>query len=341
METRLMTADEQGIRLGGDLLRTGELVGFPTETVYGLGGDALNEEAVRNIFRAKGRPADNPLIVHVADGEGLEGLCLPNDTARALMKRFWPGPLTLLMKKTDRVPDVTTAGLPTVAVRCPAHPAARALIRAAGVPVAAPSGNLSGRPSPTEARHMMEDMRGRIPLILDGGPCGVGVESTVVDVTGRVPVIFRPGGVTREEIASAVGECLVADSVMRPLREGEAAPSPGMRHRHYAPKGQMTVVEGDGDRVVRRLKELYDQSDGAACILCHREHLSAFGDRRVMDLGDTAEESARVLFALLREMDEEHIGRILCEGWKEEGVGLAVMNRMARAAAFDIERLEA
>ncbi len=342
METLLCPADREGIALGGRLLRAGELVGFPTETVYGLGGDALNGEAVRNIFKAKGRPADNPLIVHVTDETGLEGLCLPNDTARALMKRFWPGPLTLLMKKTDRVPDVTTAGLPTVAVRCPAHPAARALIAAAGVPVAAPSGNLSGRPSPTTARHMLEDMDGRIPLILDGGPCSVGVESTVVDVTGDVPVIFRPGGVTREEIAAAVGACLVADSVMRPLKEGEAAPSPGMRHRHYAPKGQMTVVEGaDGEKVVRRLKELYDAYGGRACILCHRDHLTAFGDRRVMDLGDTAEESARVLFALLREMDGERIDRILCEGWKEEGVGLAVMNRMARAAAFDIERLEA
>ena len=341
METRLLPADEEGIRLGGKLIAEGRLVGFPTETVYGLGGDALNGEAVRDIFRAKGRPADNPLIVHVADEAGLEGLCLPNETARALMRLFWPGPLTLLMKKTAAVPDVTTAGLDTVAVRCPAHPAARALIRASGVPIAAPSGNLSGRPSPTTAGHMLEDMDGRIPLILDGGPCSVGVESTVLSVTEEIPVIFRPGGVTREEIAAAVGDCRVADSVMRPLKEGEAAPSPGMRHRHYAPKGRMTVVEGDDEQaVLRKLAALYDAGGGKACILCHRDHLRSFGGRRVMDLGDSAEESARVLFALLREMDEERIDRILCEGWREEGVGLAVMNRMARAAAFDIVRAE-
>ena len=337
--TRVLPADEESIRLGGEMIARGELVGFPTETVYGLGGNALSEGAVRDIFAAKGRPADNPLIVHVAKAEEADELCFPTDLAKELMRVFWPGPLTLRMKKKACVPDVTTAGLDTVAVRCPMHPAALGLISAAGVPIAAPSGNLSGRPSPTRAAHMLEDMDGRIPLILDGGDCRVGVESTVLSVTGDEPVIFRPGGITREDIAGVAGKCAVADSVMRPLKEGESAPSPGMKHRHYAPKGNMTVVEGeDAEKVIRKLKELYDAS-GNACILCHTAHLREFGGRRVMDLGDSAEKTAHVLFAALREMDEEHIGRILCEGWSENGVGLAVMNRMARAAAFDIVRV--
>ena len=339
MITRVLPADEESIRLGGKLIARGELVGFPTETVYGLGGNALCEEAVRAIFAAKGRPADNPLIVHVSRAEEADALCFPTGLARELMKAFWPGPLTLLMKKKPAVPDVTTAGLDTVAVRCPMHPAALGLIAASGVPIAAPSGNRSGRPSPTRAAHMLEDMDGRIPLILDGGDCSVGVESTVLSVTGETPVIFRPGGITREDVIRAVGRCEVADSVMRPLKEGESAPSPGMKHRHYAPKGAMTVVEGtDAEKVIKRLTELYDASENA-CILCHTAHLGAFGGRRVRDLGDTPEKTARVLFAALREMDEEKIGRILCEGWTESGVGLAVMNRMARAAAFDVERI--
>ena len=322
--------------LAGRLIAEGQLVGFPTETVYGLGGNALDEKAVRGIFAAKGRPADNPLIVHVSAWEETEALCDVNATAKRLMDAFWPGPLTLLLPKKAIVPDVTTAGLPTVAVRCPAHEAARALIRAAKVPIAAPSGNLSGRPSPTAAAHMLEDMDGRIPLILDGGNCSVGVESTVLDVTGAGPVIYRPGGVTREMIAAVVGDCTVADSVMRPLKEGEAAPSPGMRHRHYAPKGQMTIVRGeDEEKVISTLSRLYDESENA-CILCHADHLDRFGSRRVQNFGGSMEETARVLFAALRDMDEKKITRILCEGWGEKGVGLAVMNRMARAAAFDI-----
>ena len=337
MKTQLLKANAESIRIAGELIAEGELVGFPTETVYGLGGNALDADAVRAIFAAKGRPADNPLIVHVSKKEQVPSLCSVPPMAEKLMDAFWPGPLTLLMMKKLIVPDVTTANLPSVAVRCPEHPVARALIDAAGVPIAAPSGNLSGRPSPTEASHMMEDMDGRIPLILDGGPCRVGVESTVLDVTGETPVILRPGEVTREQIAAVVGNCLVAGSVMRPLKEGESAPSPGMRHRHYAPKGQMTVVRGaDEEKVVARLIVLYDASDNA-CILCRTKHLGSFGNRRVMDLGDTKEKTAHELFAALREMDEMHVSRILAEGWDETGVGLAVMNRMARAAAFDVE----
>ena len=339
MLTQLLWADQTAIRVGGELIAEGKLVGFPTETVYGLGGNALDAEAVRAIFAAKGRPADNPLIVHVADAEGIDLFCTPNPTAERLMEAFWPGPLTLLLPKKEIIPDVTTAGLTTVALRCPKHPAARALVRAARVPVAAPSGNRSGRPSPTTAQHMMEDMKGLIPLILDGGPCSVGVESTVLDVTGPVPVILRPGEITREQIADTVGNCEVAGSVMRPLREGEAAPSPGMKHRHYAPKGKMTVVRGrDARKVAERVKELYD-TGGTACILCHRDHMDLYGNRRTENLGSSPEETAHLLFAALRKMDEMDIERIIAEGWEENGVGLAVMNRMARASAFDIEEV--
>ena len=340
METLLLKPDEEALRRAGALIRAGKLVGFPTETVYGLGGDALDDQAVRDIFAAKGRPADNPLIVHISRPEQAEKLCFITPLARRLMDAFWPGPMTLLMKKKDTVPQVTTAGLPTVAVRCPDHPVALALIDAAGVPIAAPSGNLSGRPSPTTAAHMMADMDGRIPMILDGGACRVGVESTVVDATGDTPVVLRPGRITREQLAAAAGDCRVADSVMRPLKEGEAAPSPGMRHRHYAPRGAMTVVRGaDAEKVTDTLRRMYDEGAAAGetvCILCHADHMHAFAGRRVESLGAAPEETAHVLFSALRDMDDQKITRILAEGWSEDGVGLAVMNRMARAAAFDV-----
>lgn len=336
MMTQLLPATEENIRLGGQLIARGQLVGFPTETVYGLGANALDEKAVRGIFAAKGRPADNPLIVHVAHASQADDLCHVTPLGRKLMDAFWPGPLTLLMPKKPIIPDVTCAGLASVGVRCPDHPVALRLIRAAGVPVAAPSANTSGKPSPTRARHVYEDMQNRIPLILDGGDCQVGVESTVLDITGDVPVILRPGKVTREEIAQIAGDCRVADSVMRPLREGEHAPSPGMKHRHYAPEGKMTIVQGkDEEKVVQRLKDMYDANENA-CILCHSRHLHAFEGRMVRDLGDSPESTAQVLFAALRDMNDLKVRRILCQGWDTGGVGLAVMNRMARAAAFDI-----
>ncbi len=335
MHTLLLPAGDDAISQAAGLLRRGQVVAFPTETVYGLGADALNEDAVRAIFAAKERPADNPLIVHVAEAGQLDGLCIVTDAARALMRAFWPGPLTLLMKKTDRVPAVTTAGLPTVAVRCPSHPAAQQLLRACRLPIAAPSANRSGRPSPTTARHVYEDMQGRIPLILDGGPCQVGVESTVLDLSGDVPCVLRPGAVTPEAIAAAVGQCAVASSVMRPLREGESAPSPGMKHRHYAPRAPMTVLVGSDQNVIREMIRRYDAAENAV-ILCRGSLLPAFGGRRAYSLGDTPAETAQVLFRRLREMDELGVSRILAQGWEAKGEGLAVMNRMTRAAAFDI-----
>lgn len=335
MDTILTPPSEEMLLKAADIIRAGGLVGFPTETVYGLGGDATNESAVRAIFHAKGRPADNPLIVHVADAEKLPMLCRVTQTAERLISAFWPGPLTLLMQKTPLVPDVTTAGLASVAVRCPAHPIARRLIALSGTFIAAPSANLSGRPSPTTAAHVYADMKGRIPMILDGGACQVGVESTVCDLTGDVPVILRPGAVTRDMIASEVGDCLVAGSVMRPLREGESAPSPGMKHRHYAPKGKLTIVRGEKKRVIDTISRLYDQADNA-CILCGESRIKCYRNRICRILGDTPEEAENHLFTLLREMDDRGIAHIFAEGFAESDDSLAVMNRMARAAAFDI-----
>ena len=338
MNTLCLPVTAESLKMAADLLQQGEVVAFPTETVYGLGANALNAEAVLKIFFAKERPADNPLIVHVAGVEQLQGICHVTETARKLMDAYWPGPLTMLLPKEDCVPDETTAGLPSVGVRCPKHPDALALLRACKLPIAAPSANRSGRPSPTAAAHVYEDMQGRIPLILDGGSSDVGVESTVLDLTGEIPCVLRPGAITPEMIAEIVGECTVAGSVMRPLKEGEHAPSPGMKHRHYAPKAKMTVFVGEDEKVIAEIIRRYDEVENA-CILAHTDVMAAFGKRRVYSLGATPEESAHLLFQRLWEMDEAGSDLILAQGWEEKGVALAVMNRMARAAAFDIVRV--
>ena len=334
-ETKCVKADEQSLSEASELFKAGELVAFPTETVYGLGANALNGDAVRKIFAAKNRPADNPLIVHVAEPAQLDALCFVTETARKLIAAYWPGPLTLLLKKKPIIPDVVTAGLDSVGVRMPSHPVAHEMLRVCGLPIAAPSANLSTRPSPTTAQHVLEDMNGRIPLILDGGACQVGVESTVLDLTGETPVVLRPGAVTPEMIAKVAGAASVAGSVMRPLKEGESAPSPGMRHKHYAPRGKMTIVRGDEQKMVETIKKLYDESENA-CILSLTRHMGQYGARRVFDLGDSQTEVAHNIFALLRQADDLKIDRLYAEGMESAGVGLAVMNRMARAAAFDI-----
>ncbi len=339
METRCLPPTEEAIQYAASLLQKGDLVAFPTETVYGLGADALNQQAVCSIFAAKERPADNPLIVHIAERADLYPLCHPNEKALKLMDAFWPGPLTLLMKKTAAVPCVTTAGLDTVAVRMPSHPVARRLLWACGCPVAAPSANRSGRPSPTRASHVLEDMAGRIPLILDGGPCDVGLESTVVDMTREIPLVLRPGSVTPEMLSQAVGPVETAGSLLQPLAPGEAAPSPGMRHRHYAPRGMLTLVSGREENAVSALKCLYDASirEGkTACILALSEHMPCYGERYAQDIGSLAqkEQVAARLFDVLRRMDREGIECIFSEVVEASGLGLAIMNRLGRAASF-------
>ncbi len=330
MHTELCQADDASIRRAAALLRAGELVAFPTETVYGLGADALNAEASARIFAAKGRPADNPLIAHIAGESGLAGLIAgePCACARKLMRAFWPGPMTLIFPKSPRVPREVTAGLDTVAVRMPSHPVARALIRAAQTPIAAPSANRSGRPSPTTAAHVLEDMEGRIPLILDGGPCEVGLESTVVDVTGARPRILRPGGVTLEMLEGVVGDVDVDEGVLHQLQAGSQARSPGMKYKHYAPKGEVTIVTGP--RAAQEIARLYDAADGRAAILAFSQ--ADYGARRVYRLKNAPGE----LFAALRQLDEDGMETIYAEDVPTAGVGLAVMNRLMRAAAFRV-----
>lgn len=340
MNTQLLSPGQEAYSLASDILKTGGLVAFPTETVYGLGASALDRNAVLSIFAAKGRPADNPLIVHIYDKAQLALLCSIPDRALPLMDAFWPGPLTLLCEKKPTIPDEVTAGLPTVAMRMPSHPVARALLQACDLPVAAPSANSSGRPSPTTAAHVMEDMNGKIPLIIDGGMCDVGLESTVLDLCHGDPVILRPGGITREMIQSVLGcDVAVAGSVLRPLKENETALSPGMRYKHYAPQAVVTLVDGPQERVVSLLKKLYAQQAAQGkkcCVLCFSEHVPELSSCHPHDIGSSASPSeiAHRLFEILRRLDEEGMETVFSEVIPPEGVGLAVMNRLGRAAAF-------
>lgn len=340
METLLLPSNQESIQLASELLHEGQLVAFPTETVYGLGADATNAEAVLSIFKAKGRPADNPLIVHIYDIAQMDRLCAVPDEAIPLMEAFWPGPLTMLFNKYPLIPDEVTAGLSTVAVRMPSHPVAVALLRACGLPVAAPSANSSGKPSPTLASHVMEDLHGKIPLILDGGPCKVGVESTVLDLCHGTPTILRPGGITREMLESVLhAPVALAGSILRPLKADEKALSPGMRYKHYAPKATVTLVEGTDEKVISRLRLLWQQETSSgkkACVLCFSEHMELLQDCSPHDIGsrNRMEDIAHRLFQTLRQLDEEGMESVFSEVVPPEGIGLAVMNRLGRAAAF-------
>lgn len=342
MNTLLLSPGPETYARASEILENGGLVAFPTETVYGLGANALNRDAVLSIFAAKGRPADNPLIVHIHDRAQLDPLCTVPELACPLMDAFWPGPLTILCKRKSAIPDQVTAGLPTVAVRMPSHPVARAMLQACGLPVAAPSANSSGRPSPTTAAHVMEDMNGRIPLIIDGGMCDVGLESTVLDLCHGEPVILRPGGVTREMISRVLGcEVSVAGSVLRPLRENETALSPGMRYKHYAPRAAVTLVEGPENRVVPMLETLYQEQSSAGkkcCVLCFTEHVPSLSACNPHDIGSSSapDQIAHRLFDTLRRLDEEGMEIVFSEVVPPEGIGLAVMNRLGRAAAFRV-----
>ena len=344
LQTELLSITPEALMRAGALIRAGQLVAFPTETVYGLGANALDADAVRSIFEAKGRPGDNPLIVHISAMEQLAPLIAgePSPMARALMDACWPGPMTLIFPKSDAVPSAVTAGLDTVAVRFPAHPTARALIDAARRPIAAPSANRSGRPSPTTARHVYEDMAGRIPMILDGGACDVGLESTVIDATGEVPRVLRPGGITPERIAGICGGVRVDDAVMRPLKPGERPRSPGMKYRHYAPTGALTIFEGEDDAVSAAIRERYDAAlaEGKRpLILALEAHLPEYGARRALSLGADAGAMAHAIFARLRDADAMGADVIFSEAVASDGIGLAVMNRLGRAAAFHIEKV--
>lgn len=343
MTTQVINAQqnpEAGTQLGAKILRDGGLVAFPTETVYGLGANGLDEAAVRGIYDAKGRPSDNPLILHVSAKSEVRALWddMPK-TARILMDTFWPGPLTLIAPRAKIVPDVVTGGLDTVAVRMPANKTARALIQRAGVPVAAPSANLSGKPSPTTAEHVLQDMYGRIPLIIDGGPCRYGVESTVLSLCG-VPTILRPGAITQEMLSAVIGEVRVADSILSPLEDGVTAASPGMKYKHYAPQAEVIVVSGAPKQAAQKICSLYDayENQGKRVQILSTLQTNGFYNHRdcvILGNRDHPETLCMALFSALRDADKR-ADIILAEGIPATHAGLAYMNRLLRAAGFQV-----
>ena len=329
-------SDPNAVRDAAAILRRGGLLGIPTETVYGLGADALNEDAVSRIFLAKGRPQDNPLIIHVPDASWLERYCrdVP-PAAYRLAERFWPGPLTMILPRRDIVPLQTTGGLETVGVRCPNHPVTLAIIEAAGVPIAAPSGNTSGRPSPTTAAHMIEDMDGRIDGIVDGGPCTVGVESTIIDLTVTPPLLLRPGGLPLESLRQVLGEVAVDKAVTGLLAAGERPRAPGMKYRHYAPHAPVTVVTGEPERSARRIQGLLSDTAG---VICFDEYAPLFPGHIIHKLGPAADKSAqaRHVFDALRTFDGTDVTEIFAQCPDDGGLGLAVANRLKKAAGFHL-----
>lgn len=333
METRVLPFSAENAALAADILRNGGLVGIPTETVYGLAANAFNEQAVSDIFSAKGRPQDNPLIVHISNMDMLPPLVreIP-EAAKRLAEAFWGGPLTMIFPKSDLIPDRTSGGLDTVAVRMPASSAARAIIDACGFPIAAPSANLSGSPSPTTAQHVFSDMNGRIPLIIDGGECSCGVESTVICFRDGGIHILRPGGITAEML-SEYGSVTVDKAVTAKPAENERVLSPGMKYKHYSPKANVVIVDAHGEAFLD-----FCNSHVSGKTLAFGAGVAETGIFR--DCGSTPELQAHRLFAMLREADEEGAESVYVEMPEKDGIGLAVYNRLLRAAGFEIVKAE-
>lgn len=339
VKTVLRPADEAGIDQAAQLLRRGEIFALPTETVYGIAADARQGAAVRKIFEAKGRPQDNPLIVHVAGPEMLPGLVaeIP-ERAQLLISAFCPGPLTIIMPRGPEVADECCAGLDTVGIRMPSHPVAREVIRRSGCAFAAPSANLSGRPSPTNAQDVLADMDGRLPLILDGGECAVGVESTVVSVVGPKPTLFRPGHITLEDLERALGEEVeVSAAILEKLPEGAVVRSPGMKYKHYAPKADITILDGSFEQFRAYVQAHADQNPGCLCFTGEASQLGVpcveYGRE-----GDGADQ-AKHLFRSLRALDEQGDGVVYARCPGRDGLSMAVYNRLVRAAAFRVVQL--
>ena len=338
MNTEALTARD--VDRAAAILRAGGLVGIPTETVYGLGANGLDPDAVAHIFQAKGRPQDNPLILHIPSADYLERYCekIP-DRAYALAEAYWPGPLTMILWRKPIVPDVVTAGLDTVGMRCPSHPVCRAILEAADVPVAAPSGNTSGRPSPTTAAHMWEDMDGKIDAIVDGGPCSVGVESTIVDLTETPPRLLRPGGITLEQLENVLGEVAVDPAVTRLMGAGERPRAPGMKYRHYAPRAPVTVVAGAPQKSAAYIAAHAGREDG---VICFDEFTFLFTGQEVEKLGPAADkgEQARHIFDALRAFDHTRVKAIWAQCPDPSGLGLAITNRLNKAAGFHVVQVQ-
>lgn len=351
MDTRRILIDpaldiSSQVAVAADLIRRGEMVAFPTETVYGLGADALNESAAEKIYAAKGRPSDNPLIVHICDLDQVSQIArdIP-DSAWRVMEHFCPGPLTLILNKKEIVPDQTTGGLSTVAVRMPSHPVAATLIRESGTVIAAPSANRSGRPSPTTAEHVFEDMNTRIPMILDAGTVGIGIESTILDMTSEIPVILRPGYISKKQLAEIVGLVEIDPAILSREASPDIRPkAPGMKYRHYAPKGQLTLVEGEPGKVSREIKILACEKAAQGFkvgIIATDESIGSYKDCRldyIKSIGTRTDPDsiAASLYGVLRECDASGLDYIYSESFFEEGIGDAVMNRMLKAAAYHL-----
>lgn len=339
MKTQVLPVNEESIALAAKLLTQGELVALPTETVYGIAADARNGEAVHKIFEAKGRPQDNPLIVHIFGMEMLHGIVseVP-ERAIKLAKAFWPGPLTMVMPRGQEVSDVTCAGLDTVGVRMPSHPVVQAVIQASGVAFAAPSANLSGKPSPTNAQDTLADMDGRLPLILDGGESMVGVESTVVSVIGEHPMLLRPGYITKEQMESVLGEeVLVSPAILEKLKEGEVARSPGMKYKHYAPKAQVTILRGSFEAYQRYVADHAQEGVWALCFDGEGEKLPV----PAIEYGRNHDGATQAhhLFTALRDLDRHGAQVVYARCPEQDGVSMAVYNRLIRAAAFRVVTL--
>lgn len=336
MRTQVLPVTEESIALAARLLNQGELVALPTETVYGIAADARNGAAVRKIFEAKGRPQDNPLIVHIYGMEMLHGIVTQVPVrARKLAEAFWPGPLTMVMPRGPEVSDVTCAGLDTVGVRMPSHPVVQAVIQASGVAFAAPSANLSGKPSPTNAQDTLADMDGRLPLILDGGESNVGVESTVLSVVGEHPLLLRPGYITKEQMEAVLGEeVLVSPAILEKLKEGEVARSPGMKYKHYAPKAQVTIVQGSFDAYRRYVQAHAGEGVWALCFDGEGARLPVPS----IEYGKNHDgvTQAHHLFTALRDLDRNGAQIVYARCPEQDGVSMAVYNRLIRAAAFRV-----
>lgn len=342
METKVFVArdnyiKDEELKEASAVIRSGGLVAFPTETVYGLGGDATNPEASRKIYAAKGRPSDNPLIVHIADFSQLRNIVaeVPQE-AEKLAEAFWPGPLTMILRKNDVIPYETTGGLDTVAIRMPSHPVARAFLQDSGCMIAAPSANTSGRPSPTTAQHVWEDLHGKIEILLDGGPVGIGIESTIVDLSEERPMILRPGFITQEMLSAVLGD-VGMDPGLASENSKQPPKAPGMRYRHYAPKADLTLVEGTMEEVISKINALTREAQAmgkSVGVLATEENKDCYVADHVIVIGQRQDEAeiARHLFDVLRQFDDLQVDLIYSESFVAAGVGQAIMNRLLKAA---------
>lgn len=347
METKIRQikkeeTDDEIIKEAGRVIKDGGLVAFPTETVYGLGANALDEQAAFKIYKAKGRPSDNPLIVHICEMSALEKIVkdIP-DAGKKLAEKFWPGPLTLIFEKKDIVPFGTTGGLNTVAVRMPDNEIALKLIRASGGYIAAPSANTSGRPSPTRAKHVADDLNGKIDMIIDGGMVGIGIESTIVDVTGKVPTILRPGYINERMLREAVGEVDIDQTILKGSETKQKPKAPGMKYKHYAPKGDLTVIEGSSHNVIKTINELAKEKEEIGCtvgIICTDETINDYDFGIIKSIGHRDDEVSisHNLYDLLREFDDLNAEYIFSESFESENMGMAIMNRLLKAAGHKI-----